>query len=641
MMSGGLRRALTRALVLGLATAGSFTGPAHAAVTDAGATTTPATTAYDLIDSVGVNVHMHFSDTAYADSDHVLSLLRTLGVRHVRDGLAGNRPDEVAALTKLGQAGISPLLHLSGTMSLTGPVVNASQVAELRELAPYVSGVEPTNELDCRRASWVSPLRTYVRSLDKALAGHASTASLPLLAPSFCRPESVARYGSAAPADRANAHTYAAGKAPELAAAARLPRFSTIQGAHLPQIVTESGYTNLGTAGYPYAASEAAAADYVVRTLLEHKRLGVARTYLYELLDQKPDTARTDPEQHFGLVRHDGSPKPAFTAVRNLLTGIARGEADTVTPATRAQAPYATTVTGGGSLVRSLTISDPGGRGQTVALWLAAPADTAATSVRLQVGARVTATATRPSRDNVTRALGTGSSFDLPVDGAVTLVHLDAPTSTEAPTCTPGTTFPALARQYGASVTDALNPAGWSGAPTAATGVPSWLAGGTRIGAAGQRRTVPVPGAPATWTIGVWARTDVASADYAAFLHAVGVQGASLTTYDLGKDIPSHAQIGAYAPPTAGATWGREMVGQAVPGTWHFLALTSGPGGSTFSVDGIPSGAVSSAPAMLTAVELGAITDGFRGSLSNLAVFPSVLDTARLQALATTAHRIC
>ena len=41
--------------------------------------------------------------------------------------------------------------------------------------------------------------------------------------------------------------------------------------------------------------------------------------YGYELVDEFLDPAKTNPEAHFGLLRHDWSPKPAYTAMKNLL----------------------------------------------------------------------------------------------------------------------------------------------------------------------------------------------------------------------------------------------------------------------------------------------------------------------------------
>ena len=61
------------------------------------------------------------------------------------------------------------------------------------------------------------------------------------------------------------------------------------------------------------------AAVYLLRTFLEHFISGVRRTYAYELLDESAEPALRKSEQHFGLLRHDFSPKPAYTALRNLL----------------------------------------------------------------------------------------------------------------------------------------------------------------------------------------------------------------------------------------------------------------------------------------------------------------------------------
>ena len=69
--------------------------------------------------------------------------------------------------------------------------------------------------------------------------------------------------------------------------------------------------------------SEVAAAAYLPRALLWAFAAGVKRTFVYELLDEKPDPGLVDPEQHFGLLRNDLSRKPAFDAVRNLIHSVA------------------------------------------------------------------------------------------------------------------------------------------------------------------------------------------------------------------------------------------------------------------------------------------------------------------------------
>lgn len=51
--------------------------------------------------------------------------------------------------------------------------------------------------------------------------------------------------------------------------------------------------------------------------LLEHYRKGIARTYLFELVDDSASPG------DYGLIRRDGSLKPQFFAVKNLLNMLA------------------------------------------------------------------------------------------------------------------------------------------------------------------------------------------------------------------------------------------------------------------------------------------------------------------------------
>ena len=85
-------------------------------------------------------------------------------------------------------------------------------------------------------------------------------------------------------------------------------------------VFTETGYHNAlhDRADQP-PASEEAAAVYFPRLLLAAFGLGARRTFIYELLDEKPDPGLADLQQHFGLLRNDFSPKPAFTAIKTLI----------------------------------------------------------------------------------------------------------------------------------------------------------------------------------------------------------------------------------------------------------------------------------------------------------------------------------
>ncbi|MBV9339009.1 MAG: hypothetical protein JO243_24230, partial [Solirubrobacterales bacterium] len=59
-----------------------------------------------FIDSVGVNIHSTYVDTAYANRTGVIDSLRDLGVHNVRDGLIAGRPDQREYDLALAQSGI-------------------------------------------------------------------------------------------------------------------------------------------------------------------------------------------------------------------------------------------------------------------------------------------------------------------------------------------------------------------------------------------------------------------------------------------------------------------------------------------------------------------------------------------------------
>jgi hypothetical protein len=642
---------------------GAFAAPVLLGAPPAGAATvtvpdgaSPTVVSADaLIESVGVNVHTYYTDTSYADTARVVSLLQGLGVRHVRDGLVADRPDEVAALQQLGSAGVRSTLIVGGTSS-TGPQsVDPGQLSELSTLAPTVDAVEPTNEYDCSGdPAWAAHQHDYATALVQALQARPELQQLGVFAAAFCQPESVAQYGTVTgTASVTNAHDYSGGQPPELALESRLPAFGQVQQPDLPMVVTETGYQNaLDATPTQNAVTEASAADYTVRALLDAARLGVARTYLYELLDEKPDPGLTNPEQHFGLVRADGTVKPAYTAVQALLSDIALGSPWAVTaPSGAAAIPL--TLRGGGGLLRSLAVTDPNGGGETLALWLATPLENTTThqrltdtarAVRVQLPALYAASAQQPSRGNAATSLGVGSAFTVPVGGAVTLVHLTPSAGpATAPACTPAPGYLALAQSFGAKTASDLDPAtGWAGSPGQPSSLPDGLGTGAQVSADSQQRHVAVPSAPKTWTVTVWERTDPGSASYATFLHATGAPGALLRTYDMTDDVPSHMQLSGYGLPPAGAGFGTETWGQALPGTWHLLSLSvSSTGTAVLAVDGIVQGSVAGATGALTGVDVGSVTAGFRGALGGLEVFAKALSPEQLAQLATTSAASC
>lgn len=84
-----------------------------------------------------------------------------------------------------------------------------------------------------------------------------------------------------------------------------------------PMAASETGYpTHLS------GSSELAQGKYLPRLFCEYFTHGVRRTFWYEMVDEDefPDPSGDNAECHYGIIRKDLTPKPAYTALMNLLT---------------------------------------------------------------------------------------------------------------------------------------------------------------------------------------------------------------------------------------------------------------------------------------------------------------------------------
>ena len=124
--------------------------------------------------------------------------------------------------------------------------------------------------------------------------------------------------------DYGNVHPYPGGKMPAWEAygnsqKATFKRAAVVSGSK-PVMATEAGYHNaIHTRDTHPGTSERSAAAYLPRLLLTHFELDVPRTFLYELIDLRADSSKSERDRHFGLLRNDGSEKPSYRALKNLL----------------------------------------------------------------------------------------------------------------------------------------------------------------------------------------------------------------------------------------------------------------------------------------------------------------------------------
>lgn len=349
-----IRATLVACLGLFVAVQGLAASPASAASadteragrqhaqTDKAAVITPlaAAQADSLVESYGVGIHLGFLNTPYTNAPQVATALKTLGVRHVRDDLilSDNSPLQYAAISLVAQqAGVKFNLIMGRPDRLGTPADYVRAVATLLP-AGTVESLEGVNEWDLfgpqgATNPWVQQMKDWQRDLYTAAKAEPATASLPILSPALAFRANYAKAGDMSQyVDIANAHMYPGGYRPsnEISQITAALRTSI---PTKPLVVTEAGYHNAtSTTGGHKGVPEAVAGVYAPKLLLEHAKRG-ERVYSYELLDEAADPNKTNSEAEFGLLHNDFSPKPAYTATKNLLALVNDpGPAFTPTP---------------------------------------------------------------------------------------------------------------------------------------------------------------------------------------------------------------------------------------------------------------------------------------------------------------------
>ncbi|MEX3999188.1 calcium-binding protein [Paraburkholderia sp. EG285A] len=301
--------------------------PLHAADALAGqeAPATRTMSADAMLDSIAVNTHITYTDGAYADLQKVADDLAWLGVRHIREGTPGGSAIPLSSYLWLARRGVKFDFVVHGDLD-----------DSLRELDRFVaaappgsvSAVEGYNEIDNFPMHYLELTGEAAglaaqRALYEHVHGISALAGVAVYDLTGFDPARVAaRTGSA---DFANQHPYPQnGDQPAHNAMGPAWIAWAVDGVRkysLPVVLTEFGYFTIPQAGWlRIGVDEPTQAKGVLNGLFEAARLGVTRTYIYELLDEKLDPQNTNGEMHFGLFRNDDTPKAAASTIRNLTT---------------------------------------------------------------------------------------------------------------------------------------------------------------------------------------------------------------------------------------------------------------------------------------------------------------------------------
>ena len=276
-----------------------------------------------FIDSVGVNAHLSYFDTAYGNFARVEDDLRSLGVRHVREGVHLGNPDYNNLLfgrwIELGKMGVrfDAVLDPREKLGALTPAL----IERIEQLSGNtIESFEGPNELDINMSNWIDVDREFQKSIFSSVQASSAQVRPQVIAPSLAFASKGEEFGGTLTGfDEGNLHPYPAGKMPSSVFPEQLDLARAVFGDK-PIVITESGYHNaLNDHSDQPGVPEQTAAKYIPRLFLDNFCEHIPRTYLYEFFDEKPDPALSDNQLHWGLVRADGTEKPAYSALKNLI----------------------------------------------------------------------------------------------------------------------------------------------------------------------------------------------------------------------------------------------------------------------------------------------------------------------------------
>ena len=277
-----------------------------------------------FVDSIGINSHYGNAGNGpgNAYSNPLLDAkLGELGIRHLRDH----------TWSDIGLVRIDGLFATHGvrTNLILGETTRSpAELVDLLKQHPAYEAIEGLNEPDFNTRSYggftdnpaandYSATKAFQNDLYAAIKGDAQTNHIRVLSPAMGN-ASKSQFLIGAGFDVAAMHHYSDGREPTFGLNTAIANLTSLRGTSptKPLMATESGYFNQ-PASSTGSIPENISGKYMPRLYAEYFNSGVERTYVYELVDQGPNTANR--KENFGLLRFGMTEKPAFTAMKNTI----------------------------------------------------------------------------------------------------------------------------------------------------------------------------------------------------------------------------------------------------------------------------------------------------------------------------------
>ncbi|SNB71548.1 Hemolysin-type calcium-binding repeat-containing protein [Arboricoccus pini] len=264
----------------------------------------------DFIDSIGVNTHLPFLWSDYADYKTVIDDLNYLGIGMVRDSIPNG--DSGANFKYLAEAGIKFDL---GTQNVGSNFDDVMQRLEdfVTKYPGSVIAVEGPNEVDRDSVTFDGMSgEAGAIAYQKALYSYVHSSSVLDDIPVW---DLTGIDGQVTAADAENVHAYPYhGKQPnDRLTISTDEAKSYVDGK--PIVYTEIGYYTMP--GYGWGGlDQKTQAIYLVNVLFDSIRLGMDKVFIYQLLED----GGSDFRDHFGLYDSNGNAKQSATAIHNLTT---------------------------------------------------------------------------------------------------------------------------------------------------------------------------------------------------------------------------------------------------------------------------------------------------------------------------------